>query len=76
MQSLWWIQRFSRGNSREPVSLARLFDARGCERGTTAIEYALIASLLAILAIAGIHSFGSSMNGMYIELGSAVKGAG
>lgn len=36
-----------------------------CRRGATAIEYALVASLIAIAAIVGMQNVGNRMNGMY-----------
>jgi Flp pilus assembly pilin Flp len=38
------------------------------ERGTTAIEYALLASLVAILAIGGLQALSSSTGGLYATL--------
>ena len=35
------------------------------ERGATAIEYALLASLVAILAIGGLQALSSSAGGLY-----------
>lgn len=35
------------------------------ERGATAIEYALLASLVAILAIGGLQALSSSTGGLY-----------
>lgn len=37
------------------------------ERGSTAIEYGLLASLLALIAITAIRSVGEKMRVMYIE---------
>jgi pilus assembly protein Flp/PilA len=36
-----------------------------CERGANAIEYALVASLIAIAAIAGINNVANKMGVMY-----------
>ena len=34
-------------------------------RGASAIEYALVASLIAVAAVVGITNLGTKMNGMY-----------
>ena len=36
-----------------------------CEKGATAIEYALIASLISIAAIIGMQNLGGRMNTMF-----------
>lgn len=38
------------------------------ERGTTAIEYALLAALVAILSIAGLQALGGGTGGLYGRL--------
>jgi Flp pilus assembly pilin Flp len=35
------------------------------ERGTTAIEYALLASIAAVTAITGLQAFGTEMGALY-----------
>ena len=39
-----------------------------CRRGANAIEFALIASLISIAALAGFQALGSKMNGMYTNV--------
>ncbi len=39
-----------------------------CQRGANAIEYALIASLISIAALAGFQALGSKINGMYTNV--------
>lgn len=68
MQSLKWILR----GSTHFVDSDLMKRNWRCERGTTVIEYAMIASLLAIAAIVGLHSFGTEMRTMYIRIGSAM----
>jgi len=46
------------------------------EDGATAIEYGLIASLVAIIIIAGLTVAGTSMRTMYSNLASTVTNAG
>jgi pilus assembly protein Flp/PilA len=43
----------------------------GDRRGATAIEYALIASIMALGAIAGLTLLGGSTNGLYGIVGDA-----
>jgi pilus assembly protein Flp/PilA len=43
------------------------------ESGATAIEYALIASLIAIALIAILGSLGSKLSGVFSEVSSALK---
>lgn len=45
------------------------------ERGATAMEYALIAGLISILLITGATSIGTSMNGMYGQVVTALTSA-
>lgn len=39
-----------------------------CERGANAIEFALIASLISIAALAGFQALGTKMNSMYTNV--------
>ena len=55
-----------------PWALAVRF--RSCATGATAIEYCMVASLMAIATITALHAFGSSMTRMYETIGSAVGG--
>ena len=41
-----------------------------CERGATAIEYALVASLISIAAIGGMTQLSNKMNNMYNNVSS------
>lgn len=45
------------------------------EQGATAIEYALIAVLVAIAAIVGMRSIGNEINTTFNSVGSDLKGA-
>ena len=36
-----------------------------CQRGANAIEFALIASLISVAALAGFQALGTRINGMY-----------
>ncbi len=42
------------------------------EQGATAIEYALIASLIAIAAIAAMQSLGTNLNATYTNVANAL----
>ena len=40
------------------------------ESGQDLIEYGLIAMLVALIAITGVSSFGSSVNSFYVKIGT------
>jgi Flp pilus assembly pilin Flp len=42
-------------------------------QGTTAIEYALIAALLAVAGITGVHMLGSKVNSEYTYINNAIS---
>lgn len=44
---------------------------RDDRRGATSIEYALIASIMALFAIVGLTALGGSTNGLYSIVGGA-----
>ncbi|MCW8916385.1 MAG: Flp family type IVb pilin [Magnetovibrio sp.] len=44
-----------------------------CERGATAIEYALIAALIAVAIISALNLFATSMGDMFNEVSDAVN---
>jgi pilus assembly protein Flp/PilA len=44
--------------------------SNSCTRGATAIEYGLIASLIAIAIIVGLTLIGTNLNGLFNYLGS------
>jgi pilus assembly protein Flp/PilA len=43
------------------------------ESGVTAIEYALIASLIAVFIIVAVQSVGTSVSGVFTEIGTTLK---
>jgi pilus assembly protein Flp/PilA len=45
---------------------------RKSEKGATAIEYGLIAALIAVVAIGAMTSVGSSLNAKFVEINSAM----
>lgn len=45
--------------------MRRLTRILRCERGANAIEYAVIASLISVAAIAGMEALGSKTNAMF-----------
>ncbi|MDF1586003.1 Flp family type IVb pilin [Marinimicrococcus flavescens] len=51
------------------------FRYRQDRKGATAIEYALLASLSSILALAAFMGFGDGLAGMYTELTDALSSA-
>ena len=46
---------------------------RSDKRGATAIEYGLIAALIAVAAISGMNAVGGGSNGMWGRLGNKVS---
>ena len=50
--------------------MRRLRDVLRCERGANAIEYALVASLIAVAAIAGMQKLGNGVNSMFNNVSS------
>jgi len=45
--------------------MTRLTKLLRCERGANAIEYALVASLISIAALAAFHNLGNKIDTMY-----------
>jgi len=43
-----------------------------CQRGANAIEYALIATLIAVAAIAGMQRLGTGINSMFNNVSSSL----
>ena len=43
------------------------------ESGVTAIEYALIASLIAVFIIVAVQAVGTKISGVFTEIGSTIK---
>lgn len=48
-----------------PTVLARLSAFREDDRGATAIEYGLIAALIAVAAVAGMNNFAGELSKMW-----------
>lgn len=44
-------------------------------RGATAIEYALVASLIAVAAIVAMQSLGQNMNNTFVTVNQSVAGS-
>jgi pilus assembly protein Flp/PilA len=55
------------------MKLLSLF--RSDESGATAIEYGLIAALIAVVIITGVTAVGTSLNNMFGNVASAVDNA-
>lgn len=47
-----------------------------CQRGANAIEFALVASLISIAALAGFQALGSKINGMYGNVSTTLDTVG
>ena len=43
------------------------------ESGVTAIEYALIASLIAVFIIVAVQAVGTSISGVFTEIGTTLR---
>ncbi len=48
----------------------------GCQSGVTAIEYGLIAALIAVVTITGVTVVGTSLNTKYDTISTKVTAAG
>ncbi|MBN9589846.1 MAG: Flp family type IVb pilin [Alphaproteobacteria bacterium] len=62
--------RFAAASDAARSALTRFCTDRG---GATAIEYALIASLISIMIVAGATSIGSSLKDIFTSLSGSVK---
>jgi pilus assembly protein Flp/PilA len=68
---------FSLDNARHPATqvnqmqLVRSF-VRG-EDGATAIEYALLASMIAMAIVAGVQLMGTQLSTVYVQIGNALN---
>lgn len=52
--------------------MGRLMEIIRCSRGSTAIEYALVASLIAIAAIVGMNNLGGKLGVMFNNVSNHV----
>ena len=52
------------------VTMRRLTRLRRCECGANAIEYALVASLISIAAIAAMNNLGDKITTMFLNVSS------
>ena len=57
------LERPARVNLERPMN--KIILIQRCKAGATAIEYALIASLIAVAAIGGMQSIGTKMDVMF-----------
>lgn len=46
---------------------------RRCSKGASAIEYALIASLIAVVVMVGAKALGSTTNNKFVNVSNVVK---
>jgi pilus assembly protein Flp/PilA len=51
-------------------AMRRLTEILHCEEGANAIEYALVASLIAIAAYAAFQNMGDKITSMYVNISS------
>jgi pilus assembly protein Flp/PilA len=54
---------------------ARLYGFIHDEKGATAIEYGLIATLVSVVIIAGLTALGGDLNTAFNNIANAIKGA-
>ena len=52
--------------------MRRLTSILWCEKGASAIEYALVATLISIAAISAFHNLGNKIDTMYNNVGNAM----
>jgi pilus assembly protein Flp/PilA len=57
----------------EVNSMKSVLDFFRHEDGATAIEYALMAALIALAIVAGVQSMGTQLSTSYVEIGNALK---
>ena len=53
--------------------MRKFLELLGNSRGATAIEYALVASLISVAAIAGYHSLGDAVFGNFNNVDQALQ---
>jgi pilus assembly protein Flp/PilA len=53
-------------------AMGRLTKLVRCERGANAIEYALVASLIAVAAVSAFNNLGNKIDIMYNNVGNAM----
>jgi pilus assembly protein Flp/PilA len=46
------------------------------ESGAAAVEYGLLVALIAVVIIAGVTLLGNSINGIFTDASTAIKGSG
>ena len=56
--------------------MVRLIRILRCQRGATAIEYALIASLISVAAIGAMKGLGGQLNAQFSNVGNALDNSG
>jgi pilus assembly protein Flp/PilA len=60
-------------NQQEKAMLASMKKFVGDESGVTAIEYALIASLIAVFIIVAVQTVGGKVSTVFTEVGASLK---
>jgi Flp pilus assembly pilin Flp len=51
---------------------ARLRDSRAYEAGVTAVEYAIMVAIVALLLVGGFYAFFQAVEGRYGEVGNCI----
>jgi pilus assembly protein Flp/PilA len=57
-------------------AMERIIRILRCRRGATAIEYALVASLISIAAIGAMNGLGDQIDSVFHNVGNALDDAG
>ncbi len=63
-------RRVQAGKHNKGVPMRRLTALLRCERGANAIEYALVASLMAVAAYSAFEQLGNKIDVMYNNIGN------
>jgi pilus assembly protein Flp/PilA len=67
-------QKLLKPNNNQEISMTNFIkNFMADESGATAIEYGLIAALIALAIIGGVSALGSNLNKSFEDLGSAVS---
>jgi pilus assembly protein Flp/PilA len=82
LEGIWQVYREDKRSSarrkgRDPCfakewGMRELTKLLGCEKGASAIEYALVATLISIAAIGAFNNLGNKINTMYNNVGNAM----
>lgn len=74
----WWVCSIRKQNEKrmKEYAMEKLIRFLRDEEGVTAIEYGLIAALIAVVIIVAVTNVGTSLSAKFQEIADAVTGAG